>query len=105
MTGKADFTAEEWESIVHGPPTAGLIVITAQRGGVFRETLALTQSYVEAHKQHGQSELIAELVSSRPDLDHTRYGSPAELKEAGLKHLGSAVRLLEKKATADEVAA
>jgi hypothetical protein len=105
MTGKADFTAEEWETIAHGPPTAGLIVITAQRGGLFRETLALTQAYVEAHKQHGQSELIDELVSSRPDLDHTRYGSPEELKEAGLKHLRSAVQLLGQKATADEVAA
>ena len=105
MTGKADFTAEEWETIAHGPPTAGLIVITAQRGGLFRETLALTQAYVEAHKQHGQSELIDELVSSRPDLDHTRYGSPEELKEAGLKHLRSAVELLGRKATADEVAA
>jgi hypothetical protein len=105
MTGKADFTAEEWETIAHGPPTAGLIVITAQRGGLFRETLALTQAYVEAHKQHGQSELIDELVSSRPDLDHTRYGSPEELKDAGLKHLHSAVELLGRKATADEVAA
>jgi hypothetical protein len=105
MTGKADFTAEEWETISHGPPTAGLIVITAQRGGLFRETLALTQAYVEAHKQHGQSELIDELVSSRPDLDHTRYHSPEELKEAGLKHLRSAIELLGQKATADEVTA
>jgi hypothetical protein len=103
MTGKADFTADEWELVAHGPPTAGLIVITAQRGGLFRETLALTQAYVEAHKQHGQSELIDELVSSRPDLDHTHYGSAAELKEAGLKHLGSAVELLEQKATPEEL--
>ncbi len=105
MTGKADFSTEEWELVAQGPPTAGLIVITAQRGGLFRETLALTQSYVEAHKQHGQSELIDEIVSSRPDLDHSRYHSAEELKEAGLTHLRSAVRLLEQKATADEVAA
>jgi hypothetical protein len=103
MTGKADFTPEEWETIAHGPPAAGLIVITAQKGGLFRETLALTQSYVEAHKQHGQSELIDELVSSRPDLDHTRYHSSEELKEAGLAHLRSAIELLESKAAADEV--
>jgi hypothetical protein len=103
MTGKADFTTDEWELVAHGPPTAGLIAITAQRGGLFRETLALTQAYVEAHKQHGQSELIDEIVSSRPDLDHTRYHSADELKEAGLKHLRSAVELLEQKATADEV--
>ena len=91
MTTKADFTAEEWENVLHGPPTAALIVITAQRGGTFRETLALTQSYVEARKQHGQSELLDEIVSSRPALDHTRYGSPQELKAAGLQHLRAAV--------------
>jgi hypothetical protein len=102
MTGKADFTAEEWETIVHGPSTVGLIVITAQRGGVFRETLALTQSYVEARKQHGQSELLDEIVSAKPALDHTHYHSPEELKEAGLKHLRAAVELLEQKATAEE---
>jgi hypothetical protein len=105
MTGKADFTSEEWGTIVHGPPTAGLIVITAQRGGLFRETLALTQAYAETHKEHGQSELIDELVSGRPALDHTRHGSADELREAGLKHLRAAVEVLQQKATADEVAA
>lgn len=103
MTGKADFSTEEWELVAHGPPTAALIVITAQRGGLFRETLALTQSYVEAGKQHGQSELIDEIVSTRPDLDHSRYHSADELKDAGLKHLRSAVELLEQKASTDEV--
>src|SRR4029077_13157338 len=103
MTGKSHCTAEEWETILHGPPTAALIVITAQRGGTFRETLALTQSYVEARKEHGQSELLDEIVSARPALDHTRYHSPEELKEAGLQHLGAAVTALEQKATADEV--
>ena len=105
MTGKADFTPDEWESILHGPPTAGLIVITAQRGGVVRETLALTQSYVEARELHGQSELLDEIVSGRPVLDHTRYGSAEELKKIGLEHLHAAGELLEQKATVDEVEA
>jgi hypothetical protein len=103
VTGKADFTAEEWETVLHGPPTAGLIVITAQRGGTLRETLALTQSYVEARKQHGQSELLDEIVSAKPALDHTRYHSAEELQEAGLRNLRAAAESLEQKATADEV--
>ena len=102
MTGKATFTAEEWENVLHGPPTAGLMVITAQRGGTLRETLALTHSYVEARKQHGQSELLDEIVSAKPALDHTRYHSAEELKEAGLQHLRTAADVLEQKATADE---
>jgi hypothetical protein len=103
MTGKADFAPDEWETVLHGPPTAALIVITAQRGGTFRETFALTQSYVEARKQHGQSELLDEIVSARPALDHTRYESPEQLRQAGLKHLRDAITLVEQKATADEV--
>ena len=103
MTGKADFTAEEWETVLHGPTAAGLIVITAQRGGALRETLALTQSYIEARKQHGQSELLDEIVSAKPALDHTRYHSAEELKEGGLRQLRAAVELLEQKATADDV--
>jgi len=33
LTGKADFTPEEWQSVLQGPATAGMIVVTAQRGG------------------------------------------------------------------------
>jgi hypothetical protein len=105
MTGKADFTTEEWEIIAHGPSLAGLIVITAQRGGVLRESLALTETYAEARKQHGQSELLDEIVSARPALDHTRYRSADDLKEAGLKNLRAAVVLLEQKATTEETEA
>jgi hypothetical protein len=105
MTGKADFTAEEWATVAHGPSTAGLIVITAQRGGVLRETLALTQAYVEARNQHGQSELLDEIVSARPALDHSRYHSAEELKEAGLKNVRATVELLEQKAAPEEIEA
>ena len=103
MTGKSDFTEEEWATVAHGPSTAGLIVITAQRGGLLRETLALTQSYVEARKQHGQSELLDALVAARPALDHTRFHSVEELKETGLANMRAAVELLDQKATAEEV--
>jgi hypothetical protein len=105
VTGKADFTAEEWDTVLHGPTTAGLIVITAQRGGTFRETFAMTKSYVDARRQPGQSELVDEIVAAKPALDHTRYGTPEKLKEAGLGHLAEAVDLLERKATPAEVGA
>jgi hypothetical protein len=103
MTSKADFTPEEWTLILEGPPSAGLIVITAQRGGSFRESIAMAKSYVEARKDHGASELLDEIVAAKPERDHTRYHSPEELKQAGLKHLRDAVAVLEQKATAEEV--
>src|SRR6185312_11404256 len=92
MTGKADFSTEEWETISEAPATAGLLVMTAQRGGVFRETLAIAKAYTEARQTHGQSTLLDELVSSKPRMDHTRYHSPEELKQAGLGHLRDAIQ-------------
>ena len=101
MTGKADFTEEEWHLVVQGPPTAGMIVLTAQRGGTFRETFSIAKSYVEARKQHGESALLDEIVSAKPELDRTRYHSPEELRQHGLQHLRDAVALLESKAPGD----
>lgn len=103
MTGKADFTDEEWEQILQGPPTAGLIVITAQRGGSFRESFSMAKAYSEARRQQGDSELLDTIASTKPEVDHTRYHSPDELKEHGLGHLRDAVALLEQKATPEEV--
>src|SRR6266705_4785551 len=103
MTGKADFTESDWQIVLEGPPTAGMIVVTAQRGGTFRETLAIARAYVEARKHHGESELLDEIVSAKPEIDHTRYHSAEELKENGLRHLRDAVELLERKATPEEL--
>ncbi len=103
MTAKTDFTPEEWELVLHGPPTAGMIVLTAQRGGTIRETYAIAKAYVEAREQHGGGELVDEIVAAKPQIDHTRYHSPGELKQHGLQHLRDAVELLERKATPDEV--
>lgn len=103
MTGKADFTPEEWQLVLHGPPTAGMIVVTAQRGGTIRETYAIAKAYVEARQQPGSSELVDEIVSAKPQIDHTRYHSPEELREQGLAHLREAIAVLERKATPEEV--
>jgi len=103
MTGKADFTPEEWQVVLEGPPSAGLIVVTVQRGGSFRETIAIAKAYAEARQQHGESELLDEIVSAKPQIDHTRYHSAEELKEQGLQDLRDAVGLLQRKATPEEL--
>jgi hypothetical protein len=103
MTGKADFTREEWDLILEAPPSAGIIVVTAQRGGSFRESFAIGRAYVEARRQHGDSELLDEIVAAKPERDHTRYHSVEELKQGGLQHLRDAVAVLERKATPEEV--
>jgi hypothetical protein len=103
MTNKADFTEQEWATVAMGPTSAGMIVITAHSGGSIRETFAMSKAYTEARKQHGESQLLDELVSTKPAVDHTHYHSPQELKENGLQHLRDAVGLLESKATSDEL--
>ncbi len=103
MTGKADFPAEDWQRVLQGPPIAGLIVATAQRGGTFRESLSIAKAYTEARTQHGESELLDEIVSAKPEVDHTRFHSAEELKEHGLQHLRDAVAVLEAGSTPEEV--
>ena len=103
MTTKAAFSPEEWKLVLEGPSSAGMIVVTAARGGMFRETLAMSKAYVEAREQHGQSELLDEIVSAKPKADHTRYRSFDELKDNGLQLLREAVAVLEGKATGEEV--
>jgi hypothetical protein len=103
MTGSADFSAEEWDVVREGPTSAGMIVSTAQRGGSFREVIAMAKAYTEARKEHGDSALLDELVSSKPEMDRTRAHSPQEVKEHGLQRIREAIALVEQKATAEEV--
>ena len=102
MTDKAAFTEEEWELVREGPPTAGMVALTAEKGGSFRETWALAKFYAEARKEHGESELLDALVAEKPDVK--RYSSSEELESKGLGRLTEAVSLLEQKATTGEVA-
>ena len=103
MTGKADFTAEEWELILEAPPSAGLIVMIADRGGTFRESFSMAKAYAEARQRHGESELLDEIVSTKPKVDRTRAHSPEEMKARGLQHLRDAVAVVERKATPEEL--
>lgn len=103
MTRKADFNAEEWSLLLEGAPLAGMIVITAERGGMLRESVSMAQAYAEARQQSGKSELLDDILSARPELDQRRFSSPEDLREQGLQRLGEAVRLLEQKGTPEEV--
>jgi hypothetical protein len=103
MTDRAAFTDEEWKTVLEGPPSAGMIVVTAGRGGTIRETFAIGKAYVEARKTHGESELLDEIVAAKPQIDHTRYHSYDELKQHGLEHIRSAVAALQEKAAPEEV--
>jgi hypothetical protein len=104
VTRKADFNAEEWSTIVNGPVYAGMRVISADRGGTLRESLAMGRVYEEARQRHGESDLLDELVKSPPAID------PNRVREAGGKlgsltseQLRNAMQILETKATPAEI--
>ena len=103
MTGKADFTAQEWETVLEGPTSAGLIVSTAQRGGSLRESFSLARAFAEARTASGASGLMDEIAQSRPKVDRARSGSAEELREHHLSVVREAVSLLEAKASPEEL--
>jgi hypothetical protein len=102
MTGKADFTEEEWELVREGPPTAGIVALSASSGGSFRESWAIAKVYAEARKDRGASELLDDLVADKPKTK--RYGSAEEAENQGLDRLRKAVAILNQKASPNEVA-
>lgn len=104
MTGKADFTAEEWDAVLEGPPSAGLVVIASDRGGSVRESFSMAKVYAEARKNHGDSELLDEIAATKPEMDHTRAHSLDELRDHSLQVVRDAVALVEGKATPEEAA-
>jgi hypothetical protein len=103
MTNQDAFTADEWTLVREAPTSAGLIVVTASRGGTLRETFAMSKAYVEARAEHGNSELLDEVVGSKPKMDHPHPHTPEELSATALQHIRDAIALLETKATEQEV--
>lgn len=103
MTTKSAFSPADWQTVLEGPPTAGMIVVTAAHGGTIRETIAMAKAYTDARSLHGESELLDEIVAAKPKVDHTRYHSPDELKEHGLAQLREAVSLVGGTASSEEL--
>lgn len=102
MTRKADFNAEEWTKVVEGPVLAGLRVISADRGGTIRESLAMGKVYAAARQEQGQSELLDDLVSSPPAVNPQELQGGGDLAAASRTRLGEALGLLKDKGSAED---
>jgi hypothetical protein len=102
MTAKADFNAEEWETLLQGPPSAGMLVVASDRGGSIKESFSMAKAYAEARESHGASELLDDIVSAKPERDRSRHGSVEEMKQACAQNLREAMDLLKAKATPEE---
>jgi hypothetical protein len=104
MTRKAEFNAEEWSTVVDGPLYAGMRVISADRGGTLRETMAMGRVYQDAREHHGDSELLDELVKSPPSIDPERvHEAGGNIGAVTTQELHAAIAILEAKASSAEV--
>jgi hypothetical protein len=102
VTGKADFSDQEWRQVLEGPPSAGMIVIASDRGGSIRESFSMAKAYAEARAQHGESQLLDEIASAKPEIDSTRFHSPEELREHCLQNIREAVTLVGDRGSGEE---
>jgi hypothetical protein len=103
MTEKAAFNAEEWSKVVEAPALAALTVIAADRGGTIRESLSLGRAYSEARRDG--SGLLQEIVSTAPQVDPSDLKDRSALPQRAETALREALRVLEEKATPEEVEA
>src|SRR3954470_19935081 len=106
MTAKADFNAEEWTTVVEGPLFAAMAVVTAERGGTLRESVAVARAYTDARQHQGESALLDEIVASPPAIDPARVQQAGgDVQQLANEHLGAAVALVDAKASAEEAQA
>ncbi len=103
LTTKAEFDAQQWQTITEGPALAGLIVVSAQRGGTIRESVAMAKVYAEAKKTHAGQDLLGEIAEKPPHLATKEFSSLEDLRTVGMERIRNAVTILEPKATPEEV--
>ena len=102
MTAKSDFTPEEWETVLEGPTAAGLMIAASQRGGAFRESYSIAKAYTDARRDHGASQLLDDIVGSKPKVERPHVHSVDELKQQSLQQLRQGLALVEQKGTPEE---
>jgi len=100
MATKDDFSADEWEAISDGPVYAGMMTMTASKGGTFRETFSMSKAWAEARQRQGEGELLDAIAAEKPKLED-KPGSAIELHHAGLQMLQQAVEAIEAKSPGD----
>jgi hypothetical protein len=113
MASRADFTPEEWKTIVAAAPMVGLAVTCASPNGpwgVMKEMLSMGMAMAEMLQKGSSNTLITELAAdlqARQTKPEPPQGikDPDGCKEAALKHISAVNELLDRKvkgAEADE---
>jgi hypothetical protein len=102
MTKRAEFNADQWATIVEAPALAAAQVMTAERGGTFREAASLARTYQEARAEQ-QTELLEALLAEPPRVDPATVRSPDELARHVDARLRAATEILRTHASPEEL--
>lgn len=110
MASKADFTTEEWKTMVVAAPMVGLAVTCASPNGpwgVMKEMLSMGMAMAEMLEKGSNNTLIAELAADlkarQTKLEPPQGMNDPELcKQAALNHVRAVNDLLDRKATPEE---
>jgi hypothetical protein len=90
MSGKTDYSADEWKICLRAPLMAGLTVIAASPSGplgVLREMFAVGKLVSETRAQAGSNELLRALVSEIGAPDARGQMDASELRGLGTEQL------------------
>ncbi len=105
MTEKSDFDAEQWERIATAPAVAAMYVITAEKGGTLRESMAVGKAYAEARESSTGSGLVDEIVAGLGPAAPERFSSKEQLQAEAIGRIRAAKEELAAQADEGDVAA
>lgn len=104
MATKAEFNAEEWETVVEGPPSAGLAVVMADRGGALRESVAMARAYARARQARGPSTLLDEIVAAPPTPRPPQAGAGEDVRAELMERVRRAVAIVAERGGEEDAA-
>lgn len=103
MTEKARFDADEWERITSAPSIAAMYVITAEKGGTLRESMAVGKVYAEARKDSTGSPLVDEIIASVNAVSPNEFASKEQFEAEAIGRVREAKETLAAKADSGDV--
>jgi hypothetical protein len=114
MTGKADFTEDEWATLVRAPSVAGMAITIADPGGpieVVKETSAVLKT-TRAAAHEGRDDLVGHVAREIQSLAEQRKNPIGDFKPKGalggkeiVDEIARAGQIAGEKATPEEAEA
>jgi len=109
MTTKADFSSEEWKTLMAAAPMAALAVTCASPSGpvgVMKEMFSMGMALAELIRKGSANPLLASMIADLKERA-TRAEPPPDLKDpeqgkqAALAHLKAVAEIVDRKAPGD----